>query len=353
MNERNQNLLLWAAAGLGAALAVRALVRQSRAYDLRGKTVLVTGGARGLGLVLARELIREGARIAICARDEAELERARLDLVGRGGDVLAVPCDVTEQAQVNRMVDQVATHFGPIDVLINNAGIIDVGPVEVMTLADYDRAMKTHFWAPLYTMLAVLPEMRRRKAGRIVNISSIGGKVSVPHLVPYNASKFALTGLSEGLRAELANDQVYVTTVCPGLMRTGSPLNASFKSQHRAEFAWFSISDAIPGVSMNAERAARQILDACKCGDAEVVLSVPAKVAVWLHGLFPGLTADLLGWVNRLLPEPGGIGSQSLTGRESTSALSPSWVTALSDKAAAQNNELSATEHPARTAVPG
>jgi short-subunit dehydrogenase len=187
---------------------------------------------------------------------------------------------------------------------------------------------------------AVLPGMRERRDGRIVNIASIGGKISMPHLVPYNASKFALVGLSEGLRAELAKDGVLVTTVCPGLMRTGSPRQAYFKGQHRAEYAWFSISDSLPFVSMSAEQAARQIITACKRGNAEVVLSVPAKLAVTLHDLFPGLAAQILGVINRLLPAPDRIGEAAVQGKDSESPLSPSWLTALGDKAAEDNNEL-------------
>src|SRR5207302_995684 len=148
------------------------------------------------------------------------------------------------------MVDEVLDRFGRLHVLINNAGVIQVGPMEEMTLADYEDTMQTHFWAPLFTTLSVLPALRRQGEGRIVNISSIGGKIAVPHLLPYSASKFALTGFSEGLRAELLKDGIYVTTVCPGLMRTGSPRNADFKGQHRAEYAWFSISDSLPFFSM-------------------------------------------------------------------------------------------------------
>ncbi len=340
MNERNKATLFWAAAGLGGFLAARALWKNRHLYDWRGKKALITGGSRGLGLVLARELAQEGAQLAICARDPEELARAGRDLSERGATVVPVTCDVTDQAQVNAMVEEVQTRLGPVDVLINNAGIIDVGPIEVMTLADYQRAMAAHFWAPLYTILAVLPEMRRRHQGRIVNISSIGGKISVPHLVPYNASKFALVGLSEGLRVELRKDGISVTTVCPGLMRTGSPINADFKSQHRAEYLWFSLSDSVPFFSMNAERAARQILAACQRGEAEIVLSLPAKIAVVFHGIFPGLTADLLSWVNVLLPGPGGIGSQRAKGKDSSSAWSPSWLTRLTDEAARRNNEL-------------
>ncbi len=340
MNERSKEALMLAAAGLGGLLIARAAVRRTRAYDFRGKTVLITGGSRGLGLVLARELAEEGARIAICARDRVELESARRDLSPRGAEVFAIPCDVTEREQVSEMVEIVRDHFGGVDVLINNAGVIQVGPIEVMTLEDYEMAMKTHFWGPLYTTLAVLPQMRRRGEGRIVNISSIGGKIGVPHLVPYSASKFALVGLSEGMRAELAKDGIIVTTVCPGLMRTGSPRNAYFKGQHRAEYAWFSISDALPVTAMQAERAARQIIAACRRGDAEVILSVQAVLAVKFRQLFPEATADLLGIVNRLLPAPDGIGRHRAKGRESQSELSPSVLTALGDRAAVRNNEM-------------
>jgi NAD(P)-dependent dehydrogenase (short-subunit alcohol dehydrogenase family) len=339
MENNNQRALVAAAAGLAALGVARALAGRTRPFDFRGKVVLITGGSRGLGLVLARELAGEGARLAICARDPAELERARADLAGRGADVLAVPCDVTDRDQVDSLVRSVRERFGAVDVLINNAGVIQVGPMEVMTIEDYEEAMRTHYWASLYTTLAVLPEMRARRDGRIVNITSIGGKISVPHLLPYSASKFALVGLSEGLRAELAKDNVVVTTVCPGLMRTGSPPNATFKGRHREEYAWFSISDSLPGLSMDAESAAREIVAACRRGDAEVVLSAPAKLGVAFHGLFPGATADLLGLVNRLLPRAGGIGTARAKGRESESPLSRSVLTTATRRAARENNE--------------
>jgi len=282
--------------------------------------------------------------LVICARDAEELEQARAELQEQGAEVLAVPCDVTHPGQVEDLLQTVHDRFGSIDILINNAGVIEVGPLEVMTLEDFEEAMKTHFWGPLYTTLAFLPDLRRRREGRIVNITSIGGRISVPHLVPYGASKFALAGLSEGLRAELLKDGVWVTTVVPGLMRTGSPRNATFKGQHRAEYAWFSIGDSLPVLSIYAERAARRVVTACQRGDAEVILGLPALMAVRFHGLFPGLTTDLLGLVNQLLPGPGGIGSQRVTGKESTSKLSPSWLTILSNEAAKRNNEMSPAE---------
>jgi NAD(P)-dependent dehydrogenase (short-subunit alcohol dehydrogenase family) len=340
MTERNKNTLILAAAGAAALMAGRAVLRRWREYDLGGKTVLITGGSRGLGLVMARQFGSEGARLAVCARNEAELQRARDDLTRRGVPVLALSCDITNRGQVDETVDRVRAHYGAIDVLVNNAGTIEVGPLEVMTLEDFQEAMNTNFWGAVYTTLAVLPEMRRRRDGRIVNITSVGGKLSVPHLLPYSASKFALVGLSQGLRAELAKDGILVTTVCPGLMRTGSPRNAFFKGNNQAEYAWFSISDSLPITSISAERAASAIVTACKRGDAEIVLSPQAKLAVKFHALFPELTADLLGLVNRFLPEPGGIGSRRAKGEESRSKLSPSFLTALSERAAERNNQV-------------
>jgi NAD(P)-dependent dehydrogenase (short-subunit alcohol dehydrogenase family) len=339
-NKNIATALKAAALTAGAFTAARYLFSKFSTYDLAGKTVLITGGSRGLGLVLAREFARERSRVVICARDAEELERARLDLLEHGSEILGIRCDVTREDEVANMMAQIREHFGSVDVLINNAGLIQVGPLEVMTRDDFDQAMKIHFWGPLNTILAVLPEMRRRRQGRIVNISSIGGKISVPHLLPYSASKFALVGLSRGLRAELLKDGIAVTTVCPGLMRTGSPRNADFKGRHRAEYAWFSISDALPLTSIKAERAASQIVAACVAGRAELVISVQAKVAVLVDALLPELSADLLALVNRLLPGAGGIGEAHAKGKDSASAWSPSWLTALNESAALQNNEV-------------
>jgi len=329
-NGKDIAKLTAAAAGV---FVLKSVWNQLTEFDLKGKTVLITGGSRGLGLVMAREFAREGARLVLCARDETELERAQADL---GGDVMIVPCDITDKRSVTEMIERV----GSVDVLINNAGVIQVGPIEVMTPEDFELAMQAHFWGPLNTILAVSPSMRAKKSGRIVNISSIGGKVSVPHLVPYSASKFALVGLSKGLRTELMKDGIKVTTVCPGLMRTGSPRNADFKGKHHLEYAWFSISDALPLLTVSAENAARQIVRACKRGQAELVISVPAKIAVLLESLFPEAMSQILAVMNQFLPGAGGVGTQTMKGRDSTSAWSPSWLTTLNEEAALRNNEV-------------
>src|SRR5262245_18886128 len=339
MNRDKGSLLGLALTGAGLYLAARAIRQYARRYDLRGKHVLITGGSRGLGLALGREFISRGACVAICARDVEELERASSDLVRPGRPVLALPCDVSNLEEVGRMVAAVREHFGAIDVLVNNAGVIEVGPAETMTMTDYEEALNVNLRGPLHTMLTVIPEMRQRGEGRIINITSIGGKIAVPHLTPYTMSKFALVGLSKAMCAELAKDGVIVTTVCPGLMRTGSPRNATFKGQHRAEYAWFSISDSLPLLTVSAESAARRIVTACQRGEAEVIFPLQAKIAAMADAVAPELTATLLSFINRLLPAPGGIGTARVKGSESKSSLSPSWLTLLGDRAARRYNE--------------
>jgi NAD(P)-dependent dehydrogenase (short-subunit alcohol dehydrogenase family) len=326
-------------AGLGSLFALRA-VRARRAIDFAGRTVVIFGGSRGLGLAMAREFSREGAYVVLAARDEDELNRAVADLEAQGGQTHAISCDVRDRGQVERTIQRIIHDRGGIDVLVNDAGIIQVGPLEHMTIADFEDAMATHFWGPLFAILAALPYMRRGGARRIVNISSVGGKIAVPHLLPYSASKFALTGLSEGLRTELAGQGFAVTTVCPGLMRTGSTYNARFKGKHRHEFAWFHVSSAMPGLTISASRAARQIVDACRHGDPELVITPAAKLAVVANGISPATTARALSIANRVLPKAGDGGDESRSGWQSVSRFVPSALTRLSDRATAQNNEL-------------
>lgn len=325
---------------IGAGAAAVVLSKKAKPYDFHGKVVLITGGSRGLGLVMARKFADEGARLAICARDLNEVERAREELESLGAEVFSAVCDVSDQNDVQNLIADVQMRYGGIDVLINNAGVIQVGPLEEQTREDFEQAMNIHFWGPFNTIEAVLPEMRRRGAGRIVNISSIGGKVAVPHLLPYCASKFALAGLSQGLRNELAKDGIRVTTVCPGLMRTGSHVNAEFKGQNEKEYALFSLSNATPFSSISAERAAGQIVEACRRGDAELVISFQAKMLTMINSLFPELTSDLMSAVNHALPGVGGIGAEKVSGLESTSFVSPSFVTSAIDHASMENNEL-------------
>jgi NAD(P)-dependent dehydrogenase (short-subunit alcohol dehydrogenase family) len=310
-------------------------------FSFAGKVALISGGSRGLGLILARQISKEGGKVALLARDADELEHAKAELTTRGGEVLAVQCDLLEHSQIQAAVAEVLACYGNIDVLFNNAGIIQVGPVENMQQQDFERAMSVHFWAPLFLIMEVLPAMRARRRGRIINIGSIGGKVAVPHLAPYCASKFALTGLSDALRAELARDNIYVTTVAPGLMRTGSHVNANFKGQHDAEFAWFSVSSGMPLLSMSGERAGRKILVAARRGQPSLTLTFAARGAIVANALFPNLTGHAMKIGNRFLPGPGSQAAANAVcaGRQATRIM-PEWMTDLADRASAKNNEL-------------
>jgi len=340
MTQQQKTAVLVGAAGAGVMMLARAW-RGRNSIDFNGKTVVVTGGSRGLGLVIARELADEGARIVLVARDGDALGRAEADLRQRQpfGEVLTVAADVRKRADAERAVAMAKERFGAVDVLINNAGIIQAGPVEHMKLSDYQDAMDTHFWGPLYMTMAALPHMRRQGSGRVVNISSIGGRIAVPHMLPYSASKFALTGLSDGLRVELARDNILVTTVCPGLMRTGSPVNALFKGQRPKEYAWFAISDSLPLASIDARRAARQIVEACRRGDAELVITLQAKLAILARTAAPELFADVMTVMNGLLPGPAPDGDEARPGRVSQSKWVPSVLTTLTQTAAKANNE--------------
>ena len=338
MTSRNQKLL--AGAVIGGALAARGIahIREAKAFSFQGAKVLITGGSRGLGLVIARQLAKEGARLSLVARDHDRLMGAAEELALLGAKVLVIPADVTQRDEADRVVCQTVEQFGSLDVLINNAGMIQVGPMEDMTLEDFEQAMATHAWGPLYLMLSAIPHMRKEHRGRIVNVSSVGGKVAVPHLLPYAMSKFALAGLSDVMGAELRKDGIYVTTVFPGLMRTGSHVNASFKGQHRTEYALFSAMAANPLLSMNAERAAQKIIDACRVGKAHLVIGTQARLAIALNCLFPNLTAELAALAARLLPRAT-ESTEARSGRESGSAWSPSVLTRLADREVERNNE--------------
>lgn len=339
LRRRSDRFQLALATAAGALWVARQL-RSGGDYTFRGKTVLITGGSRGLGLALAREFASRGARLAICGRDAESLERARASLGRTGAQVVAVPCDVTDQDSVQSLIGEVRRRLGPVDVLINNAGVIEVGPAETMTVADFEEAMATNFWGMVYPSLAILPEMRERKTGRIVNITSIGGKVGIPHLLPYSASKFAAVGFSQGLRTEVAGDGVKVVTVVPGLMRTGSPRNAIFRGQHRSEYAWFSISDSLPGLSVSAEHAARRIVEGCRRGDAEVLFPITTRLATVASAIAPNATIGALQLVDRVLPGAGERAQGRWSGAESQSWLSPSWLSRLGDRAARKYNQV-------------
>jgi NAD(P)-dependent dehydrogenase (short-subunit alcohol dehydrogenase family) len=297
------------AAGVAGLYAVRRLtqVLLRPRLDLRHKVVLITGGSRGLGLALSKEFARAGARIAICARDAEELEEAERRLHGVAHDVAAFVCDVTKRADVTELVHGVIDRFGRIDLLINNAGEISVAPLESLDRSDFEQAMATMFWGPLDLTLEVLPHMRHQRSGQIVNITSIGGRVSVPRLIPYCCAKFAFVAFSDGLAAELDREGIRVLTVAPGLMRTGSYLQAHFKGDAANEFTWFGLAANLPGFTAPAAYAARQVRRAVEAGRMTLTITWPAKILIRVQALFPEVTRHLMAGVNQyVLPNPQG-----------------------------------------------
>lgn len=296
-----------ACTGAVAMYAVRRCRRKSAKLD--NKTVLITGGSRGLGLAMAEEFGRAGAKLVLVARDAEELERARWLLLRRRAvlapdDVTVIAADLRDIKSAERVIGQATSRFGAIDILVNNAGVITVGPVENQTVEDFRDVMDSNFFTGLQCTLAVLPRMLERRRGSIVNITSIGGKVAVPHLLPYTASKFAAVGLSEGLNSELRSRGIQVTTVVPGLMRTGSHLNAVFTGDAEREYRWFSLAAGLPGVSASAKSAARKIVRATIAGKSEIAITPQAMLAARLGNLSPTATMRVMQLANSALPSP-------------------------------------------------
>jgi short-subunit dehydrogenase len=263
---------------------------------------VVTGASRGLGFLLARELADRGHDIVVNARSEDGLATAAAQLQGRGAEVVTVAGDMSVEADARRVVASAVERFGRLDVLVTNAGIIQVGPAAAMRAQDFADAMDVMFWGTLHPVLAALPVMNERGGGRILAITSVGGKLPAPHLLPYTAAKHAAVGFAEGLRVEAGRHGVTVTTAVPGLMRTGSPRNALFTGDRTAENRWFTVADSLPLLSMDAERAAAKLVRAALRGRPEVILTPVAKIGVRLHGLAPATTLRLLAGAARLLP---------------------------------------------------
>jgi short-subunit dehydrogenase len=329
---------LTALGGLAIAGLVVSKLTAPKRFSLRDRVVLVTGGGRGLGLQIARECADRGAKIALLARSKTELDAAASELRAAGTTVAAEVCDIRSDGAVNSAIDALQGALGSIDAVFNVAGIIEVGPVDALTIKDYVDAIETNFLGAVRVVEAVREAMSARRSGRIVNISSLGGVISIPHLLPYSASKFAIRGYSEGLRAELARYGVYVTTIVPGLMRTGSPPQATYAGQPEKEYAMFEPSDSLPFTSVSVGHAARRIVDACERGTAEIVISWQAKLAVAAYALAPKAVVKFLATFTRLMPDSGGSTEHRL-GSQSETPFTRSPIDALAHRATREQHE--------------
>ena len=311
---------------LAAAFAYAAAkaVGRARQADLRGEVAVVVGGSRGLGLMIARELAAAGCRLVIGARDLDQLRAAQRDLEARGAEVLIWQCDVGNRRDIDLLVAEAGERFGRIDILVNVAGLIQVGPAESMTIDNFRDAFAVNFWGPLHAMDAVIAQMQERRHGRIVNITSIGGELPVPHLLPYVCAKAAAMALSDGLGAELEKDGIRVTTVVPGLMRTGSFPHAFFKGNATREMNWFRALATNPITAMSARRAARRIVAAMARGEPQLVLTVSAKLGRVAVAVLPGFVRRLFALGNRLLSSgERDRAKRERTGRELLEAAQP------------------------------
>lgn len=299
-----------------AGLYLASLVKE---FSFRGKKVLITGGSRGLGLSLAWNLLNSEAEVMLLARDESELGRAK-DILLKDfpdGKVHTRVCDVTNAQQLSESIESAILTMDGVDLLINNAGAILVGPFTSMEMEDFEAQMRLHVYSVVQATQLIFAHFKTRGGGRILNICSLGGKTAIPHMIPYNTSKFALAGFSQGVAAELAQHNIILTTAYPTVMRTGSPIQAVFKGEHEKEFTWFETIDNLPGISMGADTAAKKVLDAVANGQSEVILSVPGKARVLMGSLFPEAMTALMALVNRILPS--GDSTIRKTGADSAS----------------------------------
>ncbi len=325
---------------VGAAMLLLRLMRGRQAVDFRGRTVLITGGSRGLGLSIARQLASEGANLVLVARSESELESAARELESEGARVFTVVADVTRKEECERAVRAAATRFGSLDALVNDAGVIQVGPLEHMSDDDFKSAIDLHIYAPLWMMRAALPYLKKGGVGRIANIASFGGLVAVPHMAPYAASKFGMIGLSDAFRNEVAKDGVRVTTVCPGIIRTGSHLNAGFKGRQKLEYKMFKLG-AVSPIAVPAPLAAKLIVDAMRYGDPFLAFPSIIGWAGVLYRLFPNLAGAVLAAGVHFMPAPTDEGGDTLmSGGELELQTSSAPLGTNADKAAMANNEL-------------
>jgi len=256
--------------------------------DIEGKTVLITGASSGIGEALAKELSRHGAHLILASRRTGELERVRASCVSPERHHVC-PLDLAETGQLEARMQEIIRKFGPIDILVNNAGIAQRSLAEETTLAVEQRIMAVNYFACLITAKAVIPGMRERGDGQIVIISSLVGKIATPYRSSYAASKHALHGYFDAVRAELYGSGIHVTLVCPGFVRTQISANAlTGDGQH------WNTMDRNQARGLPAERCARAIVRAMKRNSPELIIAGVERLAVTLNRLFPSLYRRLI-----------------------------------------------------------
>jgi short-subunit dehydrogenase len=248
--------------------------------DLRGSRILLTGASSGIGRALALRLAERGARLVLASRNRERLEDLAHAVRQRGGEAVVAPADVADAAQRAALVTTAAAAFGGLDVLVNNAGVGAIGWFAEASAERLRRLFEVNFFAAVELTRLALPHLRRGRDPMIVNVSSVVGRRGVPGISEYCATKFALTGWSESLRAELAREGIHVLVVSPGGIDTGFRGNLI---EERFRLAWQRRR------GMSADLCARQIVRAMRRRQNEVVITTGARLLVWLNRLAPGL----------------------------------------------------------------
>jgi NAD(P)-dependent dehydrogenase (short-subunit alcohol dehydrogenase family) len=188
--------------------------------SIEGKVAVVTGGSKGIGFAIAEALSKNGANVFICARDKTELKRA-IDDLSRSGRAEGEVCDVRSETQVRMMLEECERVFGGVDILVNNAGIGIMGKtVEEISPDEFRQTLETNLFGVYYACHFVMPMMRRRGGGYVINISSLAGQNPHPKMAAYNASKFGLNGFTEAMMQEVRQDNIKVSYICPGSVNT-------------------------------------------------------------------------------------------------------------------------------------
>jgi len=253
-----------------------------------GTTAVITGATSGIGRATAVEFARAGANVVVAGRRKERLSELVREIEANGGHAVAVATDVAVQAQVDHLIETAVERFGRVDTLVNNAGVGFAGRFDQMTLDDFRRLMDVNFWGAVYASKAVVPRMKEQRGGGvIINVSSIFGKRGVPFETAYCASKFALAGFSESLRAEVMSDGIDVSTIFPGAVET--EIFESASNQTGME---------VPGIvpKSPASAMARILVQTARFPQPEVVMALDAQAINFFNTLAPGLVDLALGW---------------------------------------------------------
>jgi short-subunit dehydrogenase len=234
--------------------------------ELKNKVVLVTGASMGIGLATARAVAAAGAKVALAARSTDKLTQLAEELQRAGHDVLGVPTDMRNQAEVTQLVETTVQHYGQLDVLINNAGQAIAGTVAEVDVDQLRQVVDLNVFGPVYALQASVPKMRAHGGGIIINVSSMVSKMNLPGLGGYAATKAALNMLSDTARGELAPDNIRVITVYPRMTATDFGRNSLGNRQMRQQ----QRGNAAPSMVIDSpEYVAGKILEAIQKEPAE------------------------------------------------------------------------------------